>query len=117
MGERQSNAGWAPTSGPWPRRLLVLGGLALTALFFVGLACGGGSNGEKGPEVKYPEFVQSAVPQVKEAYTFAVEHPEVLSYIPCYCGCSEQGHSSNEECFVAERRSDGTVVFDQHGAA
>ena len=117
MGERPSNAGRALTSRSCPRKWLVLGGLALAMLFFGGPACGGGSNAQSGPGVKYPEYVQSAAPQVQEAYTFAVEHPEVLAYIPCYCGCNEQGHTSNEECFVAERRSDGSIVFDQHGAA
>ncbi len=44
-----------------------------------------------------------------DAYQFAVEHPEVLDYIPCYCGCYEEaGHESNKNCFVDE--IEGTTV-------
>ncbi|EIJ78386.1 putative lipoprotein [Bacillus methanolicus PB1] len=40
-------------------------------------------------------------PEILEAYQFAVEHPEVLDYMPCYCGCYEEdGHTSNTDCFV-----------------
>lgn len=40
-------------------------------------------------------------PEILEAYQFAVEHPEVLNYMPCYCGCYEEaGHTSNTNCFV-----------------
>ncbi|PLR83019.1 hypothetical protein CVD25_10050 [Bacillus canaveralius] len=39
--------------------------------------------------------------EILEAYQFAVEHPEVLNYMPCYCGCYEEdGHTSNTNCFV-----------------
>jgi hypothetical protein len=42
-------------------------------------------------------------PKILEAYQFAVEHPEVLNYMPCYCGCYEEdGHTSNTNCFVEE---------------
>jgi hypothetical protein len=40
-------------------------------------------------------------PNILEAYQFAVDHPEVLNYMPCYCGCFEEdGHTSNTNCFV-----------------
>lgn len=39
--------------------------------------------------------------KILEAYQFAVYHPEVLNYMPCYCGCYEEdGHTSNTNCFV-----------------
>src|SRR6266480_1184230 len=38
---------------------------------------------------------------VRSAYVFAAEHPEVLSYVPCFCGCERAGHKGNEDCFVA----------------
>ena len=38
---------------------------------------------------------------VREAYTFAVAHPEVLTQIPCYCGCGAIGHTSNYACYVS----------------
>lgn len=38
---------------------------------------------------------------VIEAYQFALDHPEVLDYMPCYCGCYEEdGHIGNTDCFV-----------------
>ena len=40
---------------------------------------------------------------VRATYDFAAQHPEILKYVPCYCGCGEQGHKANESCFVASR--------------
>jgi hypothetical protein len=51
---------------------------------------------------------------IKAAYEFAARHPEVISYVPCFCGCERGGHTSNESCFVAGRRN-GTVAWDNHG--
>jgi len=54
---------------------------------------------------------------VKAVYEFAAEHPEVLGYTPCYCGCErEAGHKGNDDCFVAERNNKGDVTrWDPHG--
>jgi Protein of unknown function with PCYCGC motif len=53
---------------------------------------------------------------VTAAYTFAAEHPEVLGYVPCYCGCERSGHRGNDDCFVAARSPSGDVVdWDAHG--
>lgn len=53
---------------------------------------------------------------VRAAYVFAAEHPEILSYVPCFCGCERAGHKGNEDCFVARRDSVGDVVeWDPHG--
>src|SRR5215213_5396581 len=40
---------------------------------------------------------------IRATYDFAAQHPEVLKYVPCYCGCGSQGHKANESCFVARR--------------
>jgi hypothetical protein len=54
-------------------------------------------------------------PKVLEAYQFAVEHPEVLNYMPCYCGCYEEdGHTSNTNCFV-DHVEDTTATLDTMG--
>ncbi|HVD93062.1 MAG TPA: PCYCGC motif-containing (lipo)protein, partial [Vicinamibacterales bacterium] len=29
---------------------------------------------------------------VRAVYTFAARHPEVLSKMPCFCGCESRGH-------------------------
>ena len=60
-----------------------------------------------------PEYA-TAVPMVAEAYAFAVEHPEVVSYLPCACGCEAMGHNSNWNCYVQSVTSSGEVVFDTH---
>jgi hypothetical protein len=53
---------------------------------------------------------------VRAVYKFAAEHPEVLSYVPCYCGCEREGHIGNESCFVAARNAKGDVTqWDPHG--
>jgi hypothetical protein len=53
---------------------------------------------------------------ITAAYEFAAEHPEILSYVPCFCGCERSGHSGNHDCFVESRASNGDVVaWDPHG--
>ena len=53
---------------------------------------------------------------VRATYDFAAQHPEILKYVPCYCGCGEQGHKANDSCFVARRDPKGNVLeWDTHG--
>lgn len=53
--------------------------------------------------------------KVKEAYQFAVDHPEVLDYMPCYCGCYEDdGHTNNTQCFV-DKVEDNVATLDNMG--
>ena len=53
---------------------------------------------------------------VRASYKFAAEHPEVLSYVPCYCGCERSGHRGNEDCFVTARNAKGDVTeWEPHG--
>jgi hypothetical protein len=50
------------------------------------------------------------------AYRFAGEHPEILKFVPCYCGCENNGHTGNETCFVKRRDTAGNVTeWDPHG--
>jgi hypothetical protein len=56
------------------------------------------------------------VPVVKQAYEFAARHPEVLNYIPCFCGCERGGHKGNHDCFVKARDVNGQVrEWEEHG--
>lgn len=52
--------------------------------------------------VEFPAGVEKAEPEVLEAYLFAAKHPEVLEYMPCYCGCEHErsAHESNYDCFI-----------------
>jgi hypothetical protein len=66
------------------------------------------------PSQAYPPPRSTEV--VRAAYRFAAEHPEILSYVPCFCGCERSGHRGNEDCFVRARNAKGDVTeWDEHG--
>jgi hypothetical protein len=69
------------------------------------------------PPLELPKFeLTRSKEKVREIYKFAAEHPEVLHYIPCFCGCDNEGHTSNEDCFVKSRASNGDVTaWNDHG--
>jgi hypothetical protein len=53
---------------------------------------------------------------LSSVYRFAAEHPEILSYVPCYCGCERGGHRGSEDCFVTARAANGDVTeWEPHG--
>ncbi len=53
---------------------------------------------------------------VKAAYLFAAQHPEVLKYVPCFCGCERGGHRGNDDCFVSARDASGKPSqWEAHG--
>lgn len=53
---------------------------------------------------------------ITAAYQFAAEHPEILGYVPCFCGCEHSGHTGNADCFVRSRAENGDVLeWDEHG--
>jgi hypothetical protein len=69
------------------------------------------------PPLNFPAYPMARSPEaVTAAYRFAAEHPEVLSYVPCFCGCERSGHRGNEDCFVKARDVNGDVVeWEEHG--
>ena len=53
---------------------------------------------------------------IQQVYEFAARHPEVLQYVPCYCGCERVGHGGNHDCFIRSRAANGRVAeWDAHG--
>jgi hypothetical protein len=63
-----------------------------------------------------PAFLDDAAPALITAYQTAASVTDILGYMPCYCGCGESaGHQSNLNCFIAEMKEDGSVVWDDHG--
>ena len=66
------------------------------------------------PMSMLPEEVLQASESVQEAYRYALENQDVLSQMPCYCGCGGVGHTSNLDCYVAEIAADDTIAFDYH---
>ena len=69
------------------------------------------------PPLPFQAYAPPRPPDVvRAAYVFAAEHPEILSYVPCFCGCERAGHKGNEDCFVARRDEAGDVVeWEPHG--
>jgi len=55
---------------------------------------------------------------LKDAHVFTADHPEVASYVPCYCGCGSAGHKNNADCFVKGRNAQGVVTeWEPHGVS
>lgn len=66
------------------------------------------------PQVNFTPSAPQAV--VQQVYEFAARHPEVLQYVPCYCGCERSGHGGNHDCFVKSRAANGRITeWDPHG--
>jgi len=58
----------------------------------------------------WPVQYQSAPQQVRDAYSWAATHQNILQYIPCYCGCGTNGHENNFDCFVKSREANGETA-------
>ena len=72
------------------------------------------------PPLEMPTYDARLLPRkpavIKALYRYAAEHPEILSYLPCFCSCDQMGHKSNEDCFVKSRGKNGDVTkFEEHG--
>ena len=71
------------------------------------------------PMPPLPYVPQTAGPAdlMRQAYVFAARNPDVLDYVPCYCGCGQtDGHRGNTDCFVESRAPNGAVTeWDVHG--
>jgi len=69
------------------------------------------------PPLPTAPFPLARPPEVVRAvYTFAAKHPEVLSHVPCFCGCESRGHKHNDDCFVTERDPKGRPTkWEPHG--
>jgi hypothetical protein len=66
------------------------------------------------PLVRFPAARPPEV--IRSVYEFAANNPEVLNYVPCFCGCENFGHVSSHDCFVDHRNQDGQVAtWEAHG--
>lgn len=62
----------------------------------------------------FPAYVTA---NVRDGYEYALRRPDVLKYLPCYCGCGlMDGHTSNLDCFIVGVEKNGSVRFDDHGS-
>ena len=88
--------------------------LALLATGACQRAGGGSVELAMAPESALPDFLHGAPTRVREAYRFAIANRELLSNVPCYCGCGAMGHRSNLDCYVKSVRADGSIEFENH---
>lgn len=51
---------------------------------------------------------------MRATYEFAARHPEVMHYVPCFCGCERGGHKDNHDCFVGARTENRVTEWDTH---
>ena len=103
-----------------PRDLLVLGGLLGIVLVGAWLMVGRPAAPPRaaapaGLPTEIARLLQQLSPAAREAYAFAIERPDVLKHLPCYCGCDAGGHTSNHSCFVQEL-ADGGITLESHGS-
>jgi predicted nucleic acid-binding Zn ribbon protein len=60
-----------------------------------------------------PGWLATADPGIVAQYIYAADHEADLQYIPCYCGCGAQGHTSNYECYFRKDQN-GALAFESH---
>jgi hypothetical protein len=85
--------------------LLILGALVLmSGIVWISME----SNRRPSPSAVQPEqppMVATLSPDLftgkaRDAYEAAKEIPEILRYMPCFCGCFGMGHRNNLYCFA-----------------
>lgn len=64
-----------------------------------------------------PAYVTASTAETQAAYAYALARPDVLRWLPCYCGCGGMGHRSNLDCFVKPRDEAGDpLLFEEHAS-
>lgn len=63
-----------------------------------------------------PDYVTALPSEGQGAYAFALARPDVLQWLPCYCGCAAMGHRSNLDCFFQRREVQGTYQYEEHAS-
>jgi hypothetical protein len=63
-----------------------------------------------------PDYVKALPSEWQEAYAFALSRPDVLQWLPCYCGCAAMDHRSNLDCFFQRREVKGNYSFEEHAS-
>jgi len=64
-----------------------------------------------------PADIVKAPAEVLEAYRFAITNRDTLRYIPCYCGCGAEGHTSNASCYIKDSSTASKLIFDRMSLA
>jgi len=62
-----------------------------------------------------PAYVRTNA-ATEEAYAFALEHPQMIQWMPCYCGCEAMDHGSNLDCYYKPGQPGDRAVFEEHAS-
>jgi hypothetical protein len=62
-----------------------------------------------------PEYVRANA-RTEEAYQYAMQHPQIVQWMPCYCGCEAMGHGSNLDCYYKHGQPGDRAVFEEHAS-
>lgn len=63
-----------------------------------------------------PAYVAELPAASQAAYAYALARPDVLQWLPCYCGCVAMDHRSNLDCFFRGREVPGSFAFEEHAS-
>jgi len=63
-----------------------------------------------------PDYVKVLPAAWQEAYAYALARPDVLQWLPCYCGCVAMDHRSNLDCFFQRREVAGNFSYEEHAS-
>lgn len=63
-----------------------------------------------------PDYVRALPGDWQAAYAYALARPDVLQWLPCYCGCGGMGHKNNLDCFFQRREVKGTYLYEEHAS-
>jgi hypothetical protein len=63
-----------------------------------------------------PDYVRAADARTQEAYAYAIARPDVIDWMPCYCGCVAMDHRNNTDCYIKPRVEGAQVLFDEHAS-
>lgn len=101
------------------RRALVQGSLGAAGLALVGCSAPGIGQKEdpfaliaNPAKDEWPQMFLDAPEYVQETYRYVLANKQDIQWMPCFCGCVDQGHDSNWHCYVDEERDDGTFLLD-----
>ena len=100
---------------------LIIGIIAVILLAGIAYAVfSAGSTSKKTTDsnIKLPSYAYTN-PLTLKAYKYAIEHPENLEQIPCYCGCGSHGSEASDykphrflrDCFINDKWE-----FDEHAS-
>ncbi len=97
------------------RQDFIVNGLLLAGIFSLSPTHSLGAPGhvyKLAPLSMFPEGIRNADAEIQDAYRFAVLNRATLRYIPCYCGCGSDGHTSNASCYVKDNSPPNKPEFD-----